>query len=87
MLNFLRQLFDKGRPQIKSMLSAQQACAIAESAVAGTHCAGTMNLSKIENLDGKLIWRVSSVTVGSGTTVMIDDSTRAVLRSERWGVR
>lgn len=87
MLNFLRRLFGQGQPIPKSVLSVQQACDIAEKMVSGTHCAGTMNLSKLENRDGKLIWLVSSVTVGSGAMVTIDDATGAVMQSERWGIR
>lgn len=87
MLSFLRRLFGRGQPILKSALSVQQACGIAEKVVSGTHCAGMMNLSKLENRDGKLIWLISSVTVGSGAIVTIDDATGAVMQSERWGVR
>lgn len=87
MLSFLRRFIDRGRSSPKSLLSAQQACDIAENVVSGTHCAGTMNLSRLESRDGKLIWLVSSVTIGSGMTVTIDDATGAVIRSERWGIR
>lgn len=87
MLSFLRRFIDRGRSSPKSLLSAQQACDIAEKVVSGTHCAGTMNLSRLESRDGKLIWLVSSVTIGSGMTVTIDDATGAVIRSERWGIR
>lgn len=78
-----------GRDNIgfKPVLSAQQACDIAEKVVLNTVCAGKMNLSKLENREGKLTWLVSSVSVGGGILVTIDDATGAVLHSERWGAR
>jgi uncharacterized membrane protein YkoI len=87
MLNFLRRMIGRGELWLKPILSAQQACEIAETVVAGGHYAGKMNLSKLETRDGKLIWLISSVTKGSGWLVTIDDATGAVIGSESWGVR
>jgi uncharacterized membrane protein YkoI len=87
MLYFIRQMLGLGEPGLKSILSARQACEIAETVVAGGHYAGKMSFSKLENRDGKLTWLISSVTIGSGIIVTIDDTTGAVLQNERWGIR
>jgi len=87
MLRFIRRMIGLREPKPKSVLSAQQACEIAEKVVAGGRYAGKMNLSKLETRDGKLIWLISSVTKGSGWLVTIDDATGAVIQSERWGIR
>jgi len=87
MLGFLRRLIGRQRFGPHSLLSAKQACEIAERAVTGTYYAGKMTFSKLENRDGKLIWLISSVTKGSGVIVTVDDATGELMHNERWGIR
>jgi hypothetical protein len=79
MMSFLRRLFEPAAPKLKSRLTAQQACAIAENAVLGTNSAGTMGVSRLMWQDGKLIWAIGSTNMGSGMTVLVDDATGTVL--------
>ena len=90
MLSFLRHIFSalvSHAPQPKSALTAQQASAIAETAVIGTHHAGNMWMSRLDTFNGQRVWIVGSASKGSGITVIIDDATGNIVSCKPWGVR
>ncbi len=43
------------------------------------------SMAKVE--DGRLVWSVSTATIGSGWRVTIDDATSEAGRVTRWGLR
>ena len=83
MLNFLSRFFKPKLAEPKSMLTAQQACAIAEHAVEGSAWVGLMTFSTLKCEGDKLIWEVVSATIGAGIVVLIDDATGAVISRKK----
>ncbi len=83
MFNLLSRIFKQRPPELKSTLTAQQACAIAEKAIVGTEWVGLMTLSRLINQNGKLVWAIGSATRGCGMSVMIDDATGVVISCEQ----
>lgn len=83
MFNFLSRIFKQHPPELKSTLTAQQACAIAEKAVVGMEWAGLMTMSRLITQNGKLIWAIGAATRGCGMSVMIDDATGVVISCEQ----
>jgi uncharacterized membrane protein YkoI len=83
MRNLIDRLFKRRQPTLKSALTPEQACTIAEQAVAGSEWAGLMTLATLMVQDERLVWAIGTATRGAGMSVMIDDSTGRVIRCEQ----
>jgi uncharacterized membrane protein YkoI len=88
MKNLFHSIFKKKSDEaIHTRISRDDAIKIAcEADIAKPH-SDVMKMTEIEKRDGKIIWIVSSATVGRRIHVEIDDETGKVLSAESSGLR
>lgn len=82
---WLRKMF--GRPQDSRpayRLTELEALEIARCALDAPR---PLHVVSVTQTDQGAQWLIGTATVGSGTTVRIDDTTGEVLERKRWGVR
>lgn len=74
------------KPMLNGRLTAAEACALAGPALT-EHDRGAGRNATLGEEDGRLVWSVATVAIGSGALVKIADSDGSVISVGRWGVR
>lgn len=74
-------------PRPVTRLSREEVIDIARAAIRDRPRSQDLGLAEARREDGRLVWHVSTATVGSGYCVMIDDATGTVISEGGWGVR
>jgi hypothetical protein len=86
MLTLLRR-FLSGAPSLETRMTRRDVEVLAERAIQAAHISPTPTLISVHQIDGRIIWKASTVTIGSGWFVEIDDATGEVAQVRRWGIR
>ena len=84
-MSLLRKLFGKSAPMRPSCrLTETEALQIARNELGD---ATPLYVTGIARTERGIEWQIGTATVGSGTTISIDDATGVVIEQGRWGVR
>jgi len=87
MIRWLIERLRRPRVAPQPRLSQREVLEIARSACASDALCDHLSLATFGELSGRLVWTVSSATIGQMLEVTVDDTSGEVLAVQRVGVR
>jgi hypothetical protein len=86
MFTLLRRLVF-GPPRPETRMTEEEVRMLADKAAQRARINRTLGRVSVRRVNGRLIWSVSTTTIGSGWYVDVDDATGEVGPVRRWGIR